>query len=142
MRILVPYDDSPLACTALHEACRILMPLDELIVLAPVVVPRGVAVDASAGDVWSITCRAEVWLMHARELIARTAHFGGTLRCVRVQARSHVAAIVTGATFYAVDTIVIAERVGLRGRFATFLGANATLVRDAPCDVRVLHKVD
>jgi len=142
MRILVPYDGTPLAHAAIHEACRILTPLDELVILAAVVVPRHVAVEAPVGDVWKETCRAEASLAHAREVVARTTHFDDALHCVRVQAGSRVTAVIAGAMFYGADTILLAERAGLRGRIASFFGSTAAIVRDAPCNVRVLYEVD
>jgi nucleotide-binding universal stress UspA family protein len=139
VRILVPYDGTPLTRTAIHEACRILTPLDELIILAAVVVPRHVTIDAPAGDVWKQTCRAEVSLAHAREIVARATHAGDALHCVRVQSGSRVTAIVAGALFYGADTILLAERAGVRGRVAALFGPTAAILRDAPCDVRILY---
>lgn len=141
MNYLVPYDDSDLARIALREACRVVTPLDRVVVLAAVVVPPGVATDAAAGELWKRTCRAEVQLAHARAYAERAAHYGDGLRCVRVQAPTRVAAIVAGATFYEADTIVLAERAGVRGRLATLFGTVHRLLRDAPCDVRVVYRV-
>jgi hypothetical protein len=141
MNYLVPFDDSDLARVALQETCRIVTPLDRIVVLAAVVVPLRAAADIPAGEIWKQTCRAEVHLAHAREHAERVAHFGAGLQCVRVQAPTRVGAIVAGATFYAADTIVLAERTGVRGRFATLFGPMHRLLRDAPCDVRVIYKV-
>ncbi len=141
MRILVPFDDSRDARHALHEACRILTPLDELIVLASVVVPRHLPADAPPGEVWKQTCRAEVHLASARAIVGRITHYGDALQCVRVQATSLVAAVVAGATFYEADTILLVARANVRGRVAAFFGAPAAIVRQASCDVRVLYKV-
>ncbi|MDQ2785749.1 MAG: universal stress protein [Chloroflexota bacterium] len=141
MKILVPFDDSKDARDALHEACRILTPLDELIVLASVVVPRHLPADASPGELWKQTCRAEVHLASARAIVERITHYGDMLHCVRVQATDRVAAVVAGATFYEADTILLVARATVRGRVAAFFGATAAIVRQASCDVRVLYKV-
>ncbi len=140
MKILVPYDDSYLARFALQEACRIVTPLDEVIAMAAVVVPHRLPVDVMPGEIWKETCRAEVRLARARDLAERVAHYGD-LRCVRVQARGELAAILAGAAGYAADTIFLAERANLGGRVATFFGATAAIVRHAPCDVRMIFKV-
>ena len=141
MNYLVPYDDSDLARIALREACRVVTPLDRIIVLAAVVVPPHLATDVAAGEVWKQTCRAEVHLAHARAYAARIAHYVDGLRCVRVQAGTRVAAIIAGATFYEADTIVLAERAGARSRLAMLFGPVQRLVRSAPCDVRVVYRV-
>src|SRR5207253_2506889 len=116
-------------------------PLDQVVVLAAVVVPPRVAADVAAGEIWKETCRAEVHLTHARAYAERVAHYADGLRCVRVQAPTRVGAIVAGAAFYEADTIVLAERAGARGRFATLFGPVHRLLRDAPCDVRVVYRV-
>ena len=141
MNYLVPFDDSDLARVALQETCRIVTPLDRIVVLAAVIVPLRAAADIPAGEIWKQTCRAEVHLTHARVHAERVAHFGAGLQCVRVQAPTRVGEIVAGATFYAADTIVLAERTGVRGRVATLFGPMHRLLRDAPCDVRVIYKV-
>lgn len=141
MNYLVPYDDSDLARIALEETCRIVTPLDRIIVLAAVIVPLHAAADVPAGEIWKQTCRAEVHLAHAREHADRVAHFGAGLQCVRVQAPTRAGAIIAGAAFYEADTIILAERTGMRGRFALFFSAIHHLLREAPCDVRVIYKV-
>ncbi len=99
--------------------------------MAVVVVSRYLPVDASAGDVWKETYRAE--LRRARDFAERIAHYREDFRCVRIQAQSNLSAIVAGATGYSADTILLAERVNLRGRLATFFGTTAAIVRRAPC---------
>ena len=78
---------------------------------------------------------------NAREHADRIAHFSDGLQCVRVQSPTRAGAIIAGATFYEADTIILAERTGMRGRFALFFGAIHRLLREAPCDVRVIYKV-
>lgn len=142
MRILVPFDSSDCARRALDEARRIVTPLDELIVLAAVVVPPHLPVDVAAGDVWKATCAAERHLLHARHIAGLAAFDGISVRCVRVQARSVAAAAVAGAAFYAADTILLVERSGLRGRIAALFDQTATIIRQAPCDVQVIYRPD
>jgi nucleotide-binding universal stress UspA family protein len=141
MNYLVPYDDSELARIALQEACRIMSPLDHVFVLATVIVPLRAATDVPAGEIWRQTCRAEVHLAHAREHAERVAHFGSGIQCIRVQAPTRIDAIVAGATCYEADTILLAEHTGMRGRLAMLFGPVQRLLREAPCDVRVIYKI-
>lgn len=141
MNLFVPYDNSPLARIALREACRVMTPLDRITVMAAVIVPPSRDVAAPAGDIWKQTCRAEVHLAAARAYAERIAHSGDGLRCVRVQARSWVAAIIAGADHYRADTILLAERAGIGGHLAAFFGPTPAIIRHAPCAVRVLYTV-
>src|SRR5690348_11714150 len=139
MNLFVPFDGSDLARIALADACRTLTPLDHITVMAAVIVPAWLEVGAPAGEIWKQTCRAEVRLAHAREYAQRVAHYGDGLRCVRVQARTPVAAIIVGAAHYEADTIILARHAGWRGGVASLFGSLPTLLRRAPCNVRVLY---
>lgn len=141
MNLFVPFDSSDLARIALADACRTLTPLDRLTVMAAIIVPASLEIGAPAGEIWRQTCRAEVRLAHAREYAERIAHFGAGLHCVRVQARTPVAAIIAGAIQYQADTIVLARHTGLCGSLASFFGPLPTILRHAPCMVRVLYAV-
>jgi hypothetical protein len=139
MHLFVPFDDSELARIALADACRTLTPLDHLTVMAAIIVPASLEMGVSAGEIWKQTCRAEIRLTHARECAEHDAHFGGGLRCVRVQARTAVGAIIAGAMHYEADIIVLARHAGVRGCLASCFGPLPTIVRRAPCTVRVLY---
>jgi nucleotide-binding universal stress UspA family protein len=137
MNILVPFDNSDLARRALHEACRIAMPHDRMIVMAAVIVPEHLPVDVSTADVWERARAAGRCLREAHREVVRSAD-GVACQFVRVHARDHVAAIVAGATNYEADTILIAQWATKRRLHATLFGDLEKLLRVVPCDVRVL----
>lgn len=139
MRILVPYHDSGLGHHALHEACRIMTPLDDVVVMATVIVPSSLPVDVPPGEVWKQTCRAEVQLAQARTLAARFGCDGPEMCFVRIQAADPLAAVLAAAIWYAADTILLAGYAGVRGRLAAFFDPSAAVIRHAPCDVRVVY---
>jgi len=139
MHLFVPFESSDFARIALADACRTLTPLDHITVMAAVIVPASLEIGAPAGEIWKQVCRAEVHLADARAYAERVAHFGDGVRCVRVQARTPVAAIIAGAAHYEADTIVLARHGGMRGAFASLFGPLPTIVRQAPCTVRVLY---
>jgi hypothetical protein len=139
MNLLIPFDASDRACLALGEACRMATPLDRVFAMAAVLVPAHLPADVTAGEIWAATCSAEVSLSQARAYAERVAHYGDDLRCVRVQARTWMEAVLAGAIAYAADTILLAEPADMRGRIATLFGMTHRLLRRAPCDVRVLY---
>ncbi len=138
MNLFVPYDDSDLSRFALREACLMMTSRDTIFVMAAVIVPTSLDIDVSAGEVWKQTCRAEVCLAAARAY-AEQMDFGVDLHCVRVQAHTRVTAIIAGATYYEADTILFAQRVGIRSRLASLFGLVHTVLRHAPCDVHVVY---
>ena len=139
MNLFVPFDDSDLARIALADACRTLTPLDHITVMAAVIVPASLEIGVSAGEIWKETCRAEVRLSHARAYADHVAHYGDGVRCVRVQARTSVAAIIAGAAHYEADIIILARHAGWRGGIASLFGSLPMILRHAPCTVRVLY---
>lgn len=138
MNLFVPYDDSDLSRFALREACLMMTSRDAIFVMAAVIVPTSLDIDVSAGEIWKQTCGAEVHLAAARAY-AEQNDFGVDLRCVRVQAHSRAGAIIAGATFYEADTILFAQRVGMRSRLASLFGPIHTVLRHAPCDVHIVY---
>ncbi len=116
MHLFVPFDGSDLARIALADACRTLTSLDHITVMAAVIVPASLEIGSPAGEIWKQVCRAEVHLADARAYAERVAHFGDGVRCVRVQARTPVAAIIAGAAHYEADTIVLAHQYGITPR--------------------------
>jgi nucleotide-binding universal stress UspA family protein len=135
-RILVPYDDMPRACAALDEACRIALPGDEVIVVAAIIVPGDLPLDAAAGDVWKHVCRAERYLQHARE---QTHRYDAAIVFVRVQARKRSDAVIAVATEQRADLIMLAGQPGVRGWIDDVrIGLYAILHR-APCPVWLVY---
>lgn len=140
MRILIPSFDTVSTDRALAEACRIVQPGDQVIVMAPVIVPGDLPVDVGAGSIWRRTCEAEQRLFHAREAAERALPRTVDLRIARVQARDHATAILTGATRYAVDLILLAMRDRPRRTFAMRFGTFASVRQHARCDVRIVDR--
>ena len=138
MNLFVPYDDSDLSRFALREACLMMTSRDAVFVMAAVIVPTSLDIDVSAGEVWRQTCAAEIRLAAARAY-AEQSDFGVEPRCVRVQAHTRATAIIAGATYYEADTILFAQRVGIRSRLASLFGPMHTVLRHAPCDVHVVY---
>lgn len=138
MNLFVPYDDSDLSRFALREACLMMTSRDAIFVMAAVIVPMSLDIDVSAGEVWKQTCTAEVQLEAARSY-AEQIDFGVDLHCVRVQAHTLAGAIIAGATYYEADTILFAQRVGMRSRLASLFGPVHTVLRHAPCDVHIVY---
>ena len=141
MHIFIPYFSATSAENALHEARRIVRPGDCIFVMAPVIVPNYLPVDASAGQIWKRVCQAERQLFHARAAAARILPGSVTLRFVRVQARDHVAAVRAGVAHYRADLIVLEAPKGLRGTLAVRFGILAAVMRNAPCNVRFVGTV-
>jgi hypothetical protein len=138
MNLFVPYDDSDLSRFALREACLMMTSRDAIFVMATVIVPASLDIDVSAGEVWKQTCTAEVQLQAARSY-AEQMDFNVDLRCVRVQAHTRAGAIIAGATYYEADTILFAQRAGMRSRLASLFGPIHTVLRHAPCDVHLVY---
>ena len=142
MHLFLPIFDATRAERALIKAREIMRPGDCLIVMAPIIVPRGLPVDVDAGMIWKQVCRAERRLLHARAAAERILPTGVTLRLVRVQARGVAAAVHTGAAHYDADLILLDLPSGLRGMFALRFGAIAAVCRHAPCAVQFVGMME
>ncbi len=136
MHIFIPYFDASSAENALSEASRIARPGDRVTMMAAVIVPSGLPVDAEAGTIWKQVCRAERQLFHARDVAERTLPRTVALRFVRVQARNRPTAIRTGAAHYRADLVLLDAPKGLRSALSLRFGIIAAVLRDAPWNVR------
>ncbi|MDQ6907115.1 MAG: hypothetical protein M3176_09820 [Chloroflexota bacterium] len=136
MHIFIPYFDASSAENALSEASRIARPGDRVTVMAAVIVPGGLPVDAEAGTIWKQVCRAERQLFHARDVAERILPRAVSLRFVRVQAYDRATAIRTGAAHYRAELVLLDTPKGLRGALSLRFGIIAAVLRDAPWNVR------
>jgi len=141
VHLFVPYDGSVLARTALRAAYRMAGPLDEVSAMASVIVPLHLPLDVESVMIWKLRFRAEWKLTEAQEYAQTIAQSGDTLRCVRVRARDHAAAIVAGAVHFQADLLVLAQYTS-RWRYLTgYFGTCSRVLRAAPCDVHTVYVV-
>ncbi len=136
MHFFIPSFDALNTDNALREVRQIARAGDRVTVMAAVIVPGGLPVDADAGTIWKQVCQAERRLFHAREAAERILPRTVMLRFVRVQARNHATAIRTGATHYRADLILLDAPKGFFGSLALRFGTIAAVLRNAPCNVR------
>lgn len=139
MQILVPDCGVAAADAALRRACALARPGDTVIVMAAVVVPRDLPLDAPAGAIWRRTCRAERALCFARRAVAGWVPAGVGTRFARIHARSAADAILAGVARYRADCILLPAATGLRGALSARFGTVGAVVRRAPCPVRVIR---
>jgi len=141
VHFFVPYDGSVLARTALRAAYRMAGPLDDVTAMASVIVPMHLPLDVESVMIWKLLFRAEWKLTEAQEYAQTIARSGDTLRCVRVQARDHAAAIVSGAVHFQADMLVLAQYASPWRYFTGYFGTFAQVLRAAPCDVHTVYVV-
>ncbi len=141
MHVFIPYFDASRVACALRETSRIARPGDRVTVMAAVIVPGGLPVDAEAGAIWKQVCRAERQLFHARDEAERILPRTVALRFVRVQARDRATAIRTGAAHYRADLVLLDAPKGLRGALALHFGIIAAVIRDATWNVRFVGTI-
>ncbi len=135
MNILVPYDDTAQARSALRTACRMAKPCDAVILVATIAVPRGLPLTVPVGYVWKQSCQVERCLLHARREIEQS---GVAARCVRVRARNRADAIIAAATNYRADSVIFAVSGHLFSLLAMRFGTISTVALHVPCAVRVI----
>lgn len=138
MQWFIAYFDAAQFGAALREVGASVQCGDRVTVMAAVIVPGSLPVNAPAGAIWKQVCRAEQQLFHARQSAKRSIPDGVEVRFVRVQARDRATAIITGASHYRADCIVLPTQPGVRGFFAARFGSVHTVLTNAPCAVRFI----
>jgi hypothetical protein len=138
MITLLVFDDSDAARDGLRAACAEAAPGDRLVIMAPVIVPASLPVNAPAGSIWRPVCRAEMRLHHARALVDALSADATRCAFARIHARDLASAVAYGANQYHAETILLARPTVFWRRFSLRYRTIPAILRSAPCGVRIL----